>query len=154
MAIVLSFRYQQVIKFIIAGAAGAIVELLLFYVLNALLGMHYLVANFVALTVALWLNYVISFRWVFITGRYSRQKEIMAFAAVSIGVLVLNQLLMWFTVDVLGAARFFDELTDQLAPDFLQRLLRNEGLVLTKVMVIGLVAVINFVAKKYLVFKR
>lgn len=124
-------KYGQVIKFAIAGAAGAVIEIGLFIFLEDIAGMHYLAANLIAITVAILVNYLISHKWVFESGRHSKPVEFMAFVFLSILVVLLNQTLMWTFVD-------------QFALDSK----------LSKVAAIVIVAVFNFVAKKYLVFKN
>ncbi len=130
MVILINGKYGQVIKFIIAGATGAVIELALFVLLTEFFSIHYLVANLVAITIAILVNYVISQKWVFETGRHSKEVEVLAFIIVSVFIVITNQLLMWGLVDGLGF---------------------NEKL--SKVLSIGLVAIINFFAKKFLVFK-
>ena len=124
-------KYGQVIKFIIAGATGAIIEIALFILLSEYFSIHYLLANLVAITVAILVNYIISLKWVFESGRYSQGIEFIAFLGTSSLVIMLNQFLMWGFVDGI----YLDER-------------------LSKVLSIALVAIVNFFAKKFLVFKN
>lgn len=123
-------NYAQVIKFAVAGAVGAGIEISLFILLVDFVGLYYLTANLFAISVAIVVNYVISLKWVFDPGRYSRRVEFAAFIGVSFLALLMNQLLMWFMVDSL-------ELETTIS----------------KVLAIGMVAVFNFIAKKFFVFK-
>ncbi len=126
----LNKKYQQVVKFVIAGATGAIIELVMFYVMINFMNIHYLVANLASITTAITINYIISQKWVFETGRYSQKTEFAAFLAVSAGVVALNQGLVWLFVDFAGM-----------------------GDMVSKATAIIIVAFVNFVGKKYLVFK-
>lgn len=123
-------NYTQIIKFAVAGAIGAGIEISLFILLVDFVGLYYLTANLFAIIVAVIVNYIISLKWVFDPGRYSRGVEFAVFMAVSFFALLLNQLLMWLMVDSW-------ELQTTLS----------------KVLAIGAVAVFNFVAKKFFVFK-
>lgn len=123
-------NYAQIIKFAVAGLVGAGIEISLFILLVDFMGIYYLTANLFALSVAILVNYIISLKWVFNSGRYSRGVEFAVFLAVSFFALLLNQLLMWFMVDSM-------ELPTTMS----------------KVLAIGMVAVVNFVAKKFFVFK-
>lgn len=129
--VILQGKYGQVIKFIIAGGTGAVIELGLFILFTELLSIHYLLANLVAISVAILVNYIISQKWVFESGRHTKELEIVAFIIISGFIVFLNQLLMWGLVD-----GFF----------------MNEKL--SKILSIALVAIFNFFAKKYLVFKK
>lgn len=124
-------KYGQVIKFIIAGSTGALIELGLFIFLTEYLSIYYLIANLIAITIAILVNYIISLKWVFESGRHSQGVEFLAFLVTSFLVIMLNQFLMWCFVDGL---------------DFHGRF--------SKVLSIALVAIVNFFAKKYLVFKN
>lgn len=123
-------NYTQVIRFAVAGAVGAGIEISLFILLVDFAGMYYLTANLFAISVAIIVNYIISMKWVFSSGRYRRGVEFAVFLAVSFFALLLNQLLMWWMVESLALQT-----------------------TISKVLAIGVVAVFNFVAKKFFVFK-
>ena len=123
-------NYAQIIKFAVAGAIGAGIEMGTYIYLVDFVGMYYLTANLLAISIAIVVNYIISQKWVFDGGRYNRRVEFTVFVVVSIVALLLNQLLMWALVEN-------TELNDKIC----------------KVMAIGVVAVFNFFAKKFLVFK-
>ena len=123
-------NYAQIIKFAVAGAIGACIEIGLFFFFIEFTGLHYLVANFIAISVAIMVNYVISQKWVFETGRHSKRKEFVFFIGVSIVALLLNQLFMFILVDSV-----------------------EMNMKVSKIVAIGLVAVYNYLAKKFFVFK-
>ena len=123
-------NYAQIIKFAVAGAIGACIEIGLFFFFIEFTGLHYLVANFIAISVAIMVNYVISQKWVFETGRHSKKKEFTFFIGVSMVALLLNQLLMLILVDSVEL-----------------------NMKVSKIVAIGLVAVYNYLAKKFFVFK-
>ncbi|WP_020529907.1 GtrA family protein [Flexithrix dorotheae] len=127
----ISKENSQIIKFIIAGGTGAVLEIALFILFNETFGIHYLISNLVAITTAIYVNYLISQKWVFESGRYSKGMELVAFVGISILIIGLNQLVMWAFVDGLDI---------------------NERI--SKVTSICIVAVVNFFGKKYLVFKN
>lgn len=123
-------NYVQIAKFAVAGIIGACIEIGLFFFFIAFTGLHYLMANFIAISVAILVNYFISQKWVFETGRYSKTKEFTFFIGVSVIALLFNQLLMWVLVDAVEL-----------------------NMKLSKIVAIGLVAIYNFLAKKFFVFK-
>ncbi len=124
----------QLIKFGLAGASGAAVEFCLFYWFSHVFPFFkgeygYLLANLVAIVFATIINYIISVKWVFEGGKYSRRKEFAMFMLISLLSLVLNQGLMYVFVSMLAL-----------------------NVMLSKAAAIGLVAIINYISKKYLVF--
>ena len=123
-------NYAQVFRFAVAGAIGAGIEICTYIYLVDFVGMHYLMANILAISVAIAVNYLISQKWVFNSGRYSRRMEVTMFIAVSIVALLLNQLMMWVLVETA-------EIDDKIS----------------KVLAIAIVAAFNFFAKKFFVFK-
>jgi len=107
------------------------VEFFLFAILVDFYHMKYLAANLISLLVAVVLNYLISKKTVFESGKHSANIEFMYFLLFTgIGV-ALNQYLVWF-------------FADQLVWDVR----------LGKVFAIGIVAVFNFFTKKHFVFKN
>lgn len=123
-------NYVQLVKFAVAGAIGAGIEICMYIYLTEFMQMYYLTANIIAISMAIIVNYIISQKWVFDGGRYSRRLEFTIFIVVSIVALILNQLLMWYFVGSM-------ELDDKMS----------------KIIAIGLVAAFNFFAKKFFVFK-
>jgi putative flippase GtrA len=123
-------EFAQVIRFLVVGVVSAIFDMLLFVLLYEYFQINYLVANFGSTCLAILLNYYISKKWVFSTGKYSARAEFVAFMVFSgIGV-VLNQILIWSFVEHL----FLDPKV-------------------SKFLAIGIVAFFNFVTKKLFVFK-
>jgi putative flippase GtrA len=124
-------KYGQIIKFAIAGASGAVVELGLYTLLVSFFSVHYLTANILSIITGILVNYLISQKWVFESGRYQPRAEFLAFCVVSAITIAFNQTIVWLLVD-------YAELHNVLA----------------KIMAILTVAIFNFFAKKYLVFKN
>lgn len=91
-------RQQQILLFVIAGGLGAVFEIATFYVLHRA-GINVLLASFLSTVLAIGLNYLLSIAFVFERGRHSTRAELAAFAAVSAGVIGVNQLvfsaLLW-----------------------------------------------------------
>ncbi len=121
-------RQQQVLLFVIAGGLGAVFEIAAFYILHRA-GLNVLLASFLATVLATGLNYLLSIAFVFERGRHSTHAELAAFAAVSAGVIGVNQLvfsaLLW------------------LAPEYAT---------VCKAAAILLVATLSYLAKKRWVF--
>ena len=120
----------QIVRFLVVGVVSAVFDLALFILLNDYYKVNYLIAGFVSTSFAILINYYISKKWVFSSGKYSSRLEFIAFILFSgIGV-ILNSILIWL---------------------FVEHLLLEPKL--SKILAIGIVAVFNFVTKKMFVFK-
>ncbi len=97
-----STRGFEAYRFIVAGLATFAVEYALLILLKEGLGIQYLIANAIAFTVAVALNYLLSVAWVFHGARQGGNVAKIAFFTVSVIGLGLNQLLMWLLVGLGG----------------------------------------------------
>ncbi len=131
MSVLRNIQKHQVIRFIVVGAGCAAVEFFLFTLLVNTYNVQYLAANLISLLVAVILNYIISRKTVFETGKHTANIEFIIFVIFTgIGV-ALNQFFVWYFVD-------------QLVLDVR----------IGKVLAIGIVSVFNFFTKKHIVFKN
>jgi len=124
-------KYGQIIKFIIAGGTGAVIEIGLYEVLAQYTEMHYILASTIATVSAITLNYIISRIWVFETGRHSNRVEMMMFFVVSGFIVLLNQLCMWALVEWVQLPEL-----------------------ISKGLAIAIVSIVNFKIKKLFIFKN
>ena len=93
----------QLIKFGIVGVIALIIDVGLLMVLKELFKMNVLIASAVSFSVSVTANYILSMRFVFESNNNSKLKEFIVFVLLSIGGLLLNQLIMWIGVDLLSA---------------------------------------------------
>lgn len=124
-------KYSQIAKFAIAGSIGAVAEIVVFIILVEFTGVYYLISNIISISVGILLNYIVSHKWVFEEGRYTKKLEFTYFILVSILVIICNQGVVWFLVGGLS-----------INPN------------ISKIIAIISVSVISFFAKKYWVFKN
>jgi putative flippase GtrA len=83
------FRYFEV------GLVAALTEWLVFGALDQFLRLHYVIAVIIAFFIATLVNYVLSIRWAFNSGRHAKHVEITLVYVVSGVGLVLNIVLMY-----------------------------------------------------------
>lgn len=98
----LAARLWELFKFCVAGGIGFIIEFGLFYLLANLWNVHYLIANAIAFTLSVILNYLVCAFWVFPGANRESKLAMAAFLLTSLIGLGLNELFMLFFVDVLG----------------------------------------------------
>ncbi len=122
----------QFVRFAMAGAFCASVEIYLFYWLVEEFGESNLYFfNSMAFSVAVLINYFLSRYWVFHRSRHSVQREFLTFVFMATVGLGLNYLAMNFFWEYLGIYHLY-----------------------AKIIAIILVVAWNFTSKKYIVFRR
>ncbi|MGK6353280.1 GtrA family protein [Parapedobacter sp. DT-150] len=130
-----SIKYMvngQVFRFILVGSVCAVVEFVLFTLLYTQFKIDYLVANVIAVVVAILLNYFLSREFVFQRSKYTMVTEIVSFISFSMAAVFLNQLILWCLVEKIHV--------DQV--------------LWCKIIAILVVSAFNFLTKKYIVFHK
>jgi len=89
-------------KYVFAGGTAALVEWSCFGISIGVAHLHYLAAVMLSFVLATGVNYILSSRFVFSSGRHPAHKEIVLLYVVSAVGLVSNLLLMSFFVGVLS----------------------------------------------------
>lgn len=94
---------EQIIKFGIVGALAFIIDYFALYILVEYFGVYYLVSSAISFTVSVVVNYLLSMKFVFKRrDDIGRQKEFIVFVSLSIMGLLINQFIMWISVDKLN----------------------------------------------------
>ncbi|MGH2101781.1 GtrA family protein [Aerococcus urinaeequi] len=94
---------QQIIKFGIVGVLAAVIDFGLLAILTEFLGIHYLLSAAISFTAATVFNYITSMKYVF-DSRYEKgqkHQELFIFIVLSLIGLGLNQVFMWFFVEII-----------------------------------------------------
>ena len=91
---------KQIVNFGIAGVITTIVDIGLYWVL-IYIGVDYLLANVLAFSISVILNYILNMRYVF-EGSGNAKRDFIIFVSLSIIGLLLNELIVWFASNVLG----------------------------------------------------
>lgn len=119
-------------RYVVAGGVAFTVDFVLLWLLTEHIGVHYLLSTVIAYSVGLGITYLLSVYWIF-NERSTRNwvVELTIFALIGIIGLGLTSLSMWF-------------LTDRLQIHYL----------LSKIVTTGVVFIWNFIAKKFILFKK
>ncbi len=95
-------KMQEILRFVITGGVSFVVEFILLVVLRDTAGLPTLLANAIAFTVSVIVNYFLCLLWVFQRAQGgSRGKQAVFFLTSLIG-LALNELIMFVLGAVLG----------------------------------------------------
>lgn len=87
------------LRFFISGSTSAFVDLVLLFVLNSLLGMHYLTAAILAFIGAFGVSFTLHKFWTFKSHHQDTKKQAVMYLGTSLFGLMLNTLLMYVFVD-------------------------------------------------------
>lgn len=127
---------QQIIKFGAVGFLCFFIEYALLILLKELLHLDVLVANLLAFVVSATVNYVLSILFVFETDKNkNRVKEFLLFFALSVGGLIINEIVMWAGTKVLDP--FW-----------------SRSYIIVKPFATGVVMVYNFITRKIFIEKK
>lgn len=97
---------MKIIKYALVGGCAAVVDVGLFILFAKLWGFNYLLVGFCTFLIGTLVNYLLSIRFVFISGaQHKKRKEVLLVYTVSAMGLVLNLLILyicheWFVIDV------------------------------------------------------
>ena len=91
----------QLIKFGIVGVVATVIDFGVLMLLKEILHIDVLVASGVSFSVSVTANYILSMIFVFEGSGESKIKEFLIFVALSIGGLLLNQLVMWIGTELM-----------------------------------------------------
>lgn len=123
---------SQVIRFIIVGCITVFLDLTILIILTDFFNVHYLISTATGFIIASGINYILSVKFVFYTGRFKkRSKEIFVFIIVTCLGVILNHVIMYSGHEIL---------------------LINYKLV--KILSLILVTIFNFLTKKFIVFLK
>ena len=88
----------QIIKFGIVGVIATFVDLGVLVLLKELLQVDVLLSSAISFCVSVAVNYILSMAFVFKSKNQDKVKEIVIFVLLSIGGLLLNQLILWIGI--------------------------------------------------------
>ena len=94
--------FEQIIKFGLVGFLCFFIDYGIMVFLTEVVNVNYLISSGISFSVSVIVNYVLSLAFVFDAKKGNKIKEFVIFIVLSIIGLGINQVLMWFCVDVLG----------------------------------------------------
>ena len=94
---------QQLVRFGFVGGSAFLIDYGILFLLTERFGIHYLISGFISFSVSVVYNYILSVYWVFdVSGGRNAVKDFSVFIILSIIGLLINQLIMWLSVDKAG----------------------------------------------------
>ena len=92
----------QLIRFGIVGVIAMIIDVGVLTFLKEVMHVDVLIASAISFTVSVVVNYILSMLWVFKSKGENKVKEFVIFVLLSIGGLLINQLIMWLGTEVVN----------------------------------------------------
>lgn len=93
--------FVQIFKFVIVGGVATIIDFASIFLFKEYLHIPVLIANTLAFCIATVYNYIASIRWVFtVDESKDKKKTFITFVVFSAIGLVLNDLIMWLTMEL------------------------------------------------------
>lgn len=93
-------RLLEIIRFCIVGGLSLIADCGVLYALTDFFGVHYLYSAAISFTVSVIFNYWLCVKYVFKNARKQTPKQATIFIGSSVVGLGLNQICMWFFVEI------------------------------------------------------
>lgn len=122
----LAERFHEILRFLIVGGGCFLLEYVLLYMLTEFAGIPYLTSSAIAFLISLLVNYLLCVTVVFHTGKRMKMEMFLFFATSAAG-LGINQMTMWFFVEIAGLWYMF-----------------------AKVIASGIVMIWNYATKRYI----
>ena len=119
-------------RYLVVGGVAFVADFLALWGLVSLGGMHYLVATVLAFVLGVWINYLLSIRWVF------------AYRSVSLSSIEFSVFLLVGVIGLMASVGAMSLLVGQLGMHYL----------LAKAIATVLTLLINFTGRKLLLFTR
>ena len=94
---------MQIIKFGIVGVVATVIDFGVLSFLKEVLSVDVLVASAISFSVSVIANYILSMLFVFQGSKDNKLKEFAIFVLLSVGGLLLKQLIMWIGTEFVSA---------------------------------------------------
>ena len=94
---------KQIMRFGVVGVISFLIDYGILYVLTEKANIYYLLSAGISFTVSVVINYLLSMSWVFKSNKKrGKKEEFIIFIVLSLGGLLLNQVMMYVLVDYMN----------------------------------------------------
>ena len=101
MNLIFSERFKEIVRFCFVGGLSLLVDMFVLFGLTEWFGVHYLYSAGISFTVSVIFNYWLCVKFVFKIKKKQTPKQATIFIGSSIIGLGLNQICMWFFVEII-----------------------------------------------------
>jgi len=89
----------QFVRFAIVGIFNTAIDYAVYLVLTRILGVYFLIANFVAVVVAMTFSFFVNKKWTFKNTSANIKSQYLKFAVINLGALILNNFFVYIFVN-------------------------------------------------------
>lgn len=143
---------EQIMKFGVVGFVCFFIDYIVLFAATEFLNIPYMISSMISFTVSVVINYVLSIKFVFKTKKDANKlKEFISFVILSLIGLGINQIIMWFGVEIVignGIAPLVSGGAQKGIIYSLCRLIVRYDYMLVKIAATGIVMVYNFISRK------
>lgn len=126
----ITFLDRSIVRYFLVGGIAAVVDISIFSIFAKVLGYNYIFIGAISFTVATFVNYILSIRFVFQSCvRYSKRSEVIVVYAVSAAGLLINLIVLYLCIGIFHVEK-----------------------IISKVIATGIVFFWNYFIRKYYVF--
>ncbi|WP_279161102.1 GtrA family protein [Thomasclavelia cocleata] len=94
---------NQILKFGLVGGIAFIIDYVFLYLFTEYFNIYYFISAILSFSISVIFNYIASIIWVFdVDGEKSKIKNFIVFIALSVAGLGINQVIMWYGVEVIS----------------------------------------------------
>ncbi|MDO4287879.1 MAG: GtrA family protein [Eubacterium sp.] len=97
-----SERFAEIFRFAVNGGVSFVVDYAVLFILTEFFDVNYLISSGISFTLSVIVNYLICVLWVFKNVKKNDTKTVVLFVGSSVIGLLINQVLMWFFVEITG----------------------------------------------------
>lgn len=126
--------FRQLVRYLFSGGLAFVVDFALLYLFTDIFGLHYRIGTTAGYLAGLAITYILAVVWIFDQHRTERRwLEILGFAAIGLIGMAATHASMWFFTEKVFGADYY---------------------LVSKILATGIVSVLNFVLKKYILFTK
>jgi len=94
----LIWRHKKIVKFLVVGSSGAVIDFGILALLVELAGWQPLIANLISFSVAMISNFWLNKLWTWRDGSAEYKKQFVKFTITSVVGLAINSLFLWLSL--------------------------------------------------------
>ncbi|KKQ99234.1 MAG: GtrA family protein [Parcubacteria group bacterium GW2011_GWF2_40_69] len=101
MEIIQYFIKHRIVRYVISGGTSAVVSLVLFFILNSKIGVHYIISSVISFIFAFFVSFILQKFWTFKSHETQAHKQMVMYLGNSLFGLGLNTVILFVCVHYL-----------------------------------------------------
>lgn len=101
---------KEIVMYLIFGVLTTLVNIIVYYIFNDLLHVHYMISNGIAWFLSVVFAYITNRKFVFSSGFNSIATEFSRFIGTRLSTGLMDMVIMWLLIDILHVNSFFSKI--------------------------------------------